>query len=173
MVRNVIPCKYTSKLSCFRLTISLSALNVIILYCQWLERERQLSSRPLTPRNFRSEFQEQKFVVFSDCRGRSRMQLQTLYGQWIHGKEWHQPTDSLFKVENPASEDTIVQVATATANDVDRAVKDAHEVFKSGVWSQAEPTFRFQVLMKAAALLRSRLGEFAKCTSSLLLQFLM
>ena len=99
------------------------------------------------------------------------MQLQTLYGQWIHGEEWLQPTDTLFNVENPVSEDTIAQIASATANDVDRAVKDAHKVFKSGVWSQAEPTFRFQVLMKAAALLRSRLGEFAKCMSSLHLQF--
>ncbi|HTT68486.1 MAG TPA: aldehyde dehydrogenase family protein [Gemmatimonadales bacterium] len=67
-----------------------------------------------------------------------------------------------FAVENPATEETLCQVAEAGADDVDRAVRAARACFESDGWQKLEPRRRGQMLAKAADLLESRAEEFAR-----------
>jgi len=67
-----------------------------------------------------------------------------------------------FAVENPATEETLGQVAEAGADDVDRAVGAARACFESDGWQTLEPRKRGQMLGRAADLLESRADEFAR-----------
>ena len=67
-----------------------------------------------------------------------------------------------FPVENPATEQTLGEVAQGDAADVDRAVQAARATFESDAWRALAPRQRGKLLAKAADLLESRLGEFAE-----------
>ena len=67
-----------------------------------------------------------------------------------------------FAVENPATEETLGQVAEAGADDVHRAVGAARACFESDGWQTLEPRKRGQMLGRAADLLESRADEFAR-----------
>ena len=67
-----------------------------------------------------------------------------------------------FAVENPATEETLCQVAEAGAEDVDRAVQAARACFESDAWRKLEPRRRGQLLAKSADLLEARGEEFAR-----------
>lgn len=56
-------------------------------------------------------------------------------------------------MEDPATGEIIAQCHAASATDVDTAVRTAHEVFKSGVWSKAPRHVRAETLDRIAELL--------------------
>ncbi|GAA1461963.1 aldehyde dehydrogenase family protein [Williamsia maris] len=56
---------------------------------------------------------------------------------------------------NPADESVVVDVAAATAVDVDRAVANSRAVFESGVWSQMPGSERGRILAHAADLIEA------------------
>ncbi|MGC8668365.1 MAG: L-glutamate gamma-semialdehyde dehydrogenase [Chthonomonadales bacterium] len=61
---------------------------------------------------------------------------------------------------NPAHPDQLIgSVARATPDLADRAIRTAHEAYSS--WRRTEPEVRARILLKAAALLRRRIYEFA------------
>ena len=64
-----------------------------------------------------------------------------------------------FDVVNPATEEVVAHAARGQAADVDRAVAAAKASFDSGVWSRAKPSFRRDVLMRAADLIDERADE--------------
>ena len=66
-----------------------------------------------------------------------------------------------FKTDNPATGETIAEVAHCKAADVDRAVAAARRVFDEGTWSRAEPEERKEVLLKVAQLVREHTHELA------------
>ncbi len=51
-----------------------------------------------------------------------------------------------FKVENPATEEGLAEVAAAGATDVDRAVAAARACFASDAWQKLEPRARGRML---------------------------
>ncbi len=78
-------------------------------------------------------------------------------GQWAPAASGRR-----FPVENPATEELLAEVASGDAADVDAAVKAGRACFESDGWRQMSARQRGRLLMKAADLLESRLGEFAE-----------
>lgn len=64
-------------------------------------------------------------------------------------------------VVNPATSETIAEVADCGPEDADIAVKIARDVFESGVWSKMAPGDRKRVLLRWADLIEANLPEIA------------
>lgn len=62
---------------------------------------------------------------------------------------------------NPATGQTIAEIAACGEEDVDRAVSSARAAFESGVWSRIHPTERREVLLRLVALLEENLEDLA------------
>lgn len=62
---------------------------------------------------------------------------------------------------NPATGQTIAEIAACGEEDVDRAVASARAAFESGVWSRIHPTERREVLLRLVALLEENLEDLA------------
>ncbi|MEP6993522.1 MAG: aldehyde dehydrogenase family protein [Acidobacteriota bacterium] len=65
-----------------------------------------------------------------------------------------------FATVNPATGETIAEVAEAGAADLDAAVAAAREAFASGPWAAMKPRQRGRILTRAAELLLARAEEF-------------
>jgi len=65
-----------------------------------------------------------------------------------------------FATVNPATGETIAEVAEAGKADLDRAVASARKAFESGPWAAMKPRQRGRILTRAAELLLSRADEF-------------
>ena len=63
---------------------------------------------------------------------------------------------------NPATGETIAEVAEAGKEDLDTAVAAARAAFESGPWAAMKPRQRGRILMRAADLLLSRAEDFGK-----------
>ena len=58
-------------------------------------------------------------------------------GQFFIGGQWVTPsTSSVFDVINPATEELVIKVAEAQAEDIHRAVTAARTAFDAGPWPQ-------------------------------------
>ncbi len=57
---------------------------------------------------------------------------------------------------NPATEETWTSFAAATADDVDEAVRSAHEAFENGPWRRMAPRERGKALRRIAALIPAK-----------------
>lgn len=80
---------------------------------------------------------------------------------FIDGKFCNALDGDRFDTVNPATGQTLAQVAHCKAADVDRAVIAARKVFNAGTWSRAEPEHRKEVLLKVADLVREHTDELA------------
>jgi aldehyde dehydrogenase (NAD+) len=67
-----------------------------------------------------------------------------------------------FATVNPATGETIAEVAEAGKEDLDRAVAAARKAFESGPWAAMKPRQRGRILMRAADLLVARADDFGK-----------
>lgn len=67
-----------------------------------------------------------------------------------------------FISKNPARNEEIAELASASKADVDKAVQTAKKVFESGVWSDLDGDVRANYMLKAAEIMRRRLKELAK-----------
>lgn len=81
---------------------------------------------------------------------------------WING-EWCDGTQGVLAVENPATGETIAQVASAGAADVDRAVAAAKAAFP--VWSGMTPKERSMCMWTLADLMQENIEELARIES--------
>jgi betaine-aldehyde dehydrogenase len=68
-------------------------------------------------------------------------------------------------VHNPATGEVIARVAQATAEDVNHAVKTAHDSFTAGAWRNMPTRERGQLLQRIANLIRERLEMLAQIES--------
>ncbi|CAK7217208.1 hypothetical protein SEUCBS140593_003131 [Sporothrix eucalyptigena] len=62
-------------------------------------------------------------------------------------------------IENPATKEIFASCDSASADDVDAAVQDAHRAFTAGTWSRAPRQTRAEVLEEAARLLTAALPQ--------------
>jgi aldehyde dehydrogenase (NAD+) len=77
--------------------------------------------------------------------------------------EWRPAsTGSRFEVINPATEEVICEVAEASPDDVDAAVKAARTCFESDAWRSLTARQRGTLLYRAAELLEERLEEMSR-----------
>ncbi len=81
---------------------------------------------------------------------------------WIGGQWAPAAGGRRFPVENPATEETLAEVAAGEAPDVDRAVGAARACFEGDAWRALPARARGRLLLKAADLLEARLEEFAR-----------
>jgi betaine-aldehyde dehydrogenase len=84
---------------------------------------------------------------------------------WINGQWVDSSRDRIMAVENPATGQKMAEVSDASPEDVDRAVRAAHEAFYDGRWSRLTPAERSVAIWKLADLLAARADEFARVES--------
>ena len=72
---------------------------------------------------------------------------------FINGEFVPAASGKRFATVNPATGETIAEVAEAGTEDLDRAVAAARQAFESGPWAAMKPRQRGRILMRAADLL--------------------
>lgn len=80
---------------------------------------------------------------------------------FIDGKFVAARSGRTFASTNPATGETLAEVASCGEEDIDLAVASARRAFASGAWSRATPGHRKEVLLRLAQLLRQNLHELA------------
>lgn len=76
-------------------------------------------------------------------------------GQWVEG------SGEPFALVDPSTEKTFTEYHTASAEDVDAAVRAARSAF-AGPWGQVSPAQRQRLLLRLATLVEERAEEFAE-----------
>ncbi|MFC4062297.1 aldehyde dehydrogenase family protein [Planomonospora corallina] len=89
---------------------------------------------------------------------RDVVDIQPSYGLFIDG-EFTDGSGAPIKTVNPATEETLAEVATATDADVDRAVRAARKAF--GTWSALPGSERAKYLFRIARIIQERSRELA------------
>ncbi|MEK6719925.1 MAG: aldehyde dehydrogenase family protein [Chloroflexota bacterium] len=82
------------------------------------------------------------------------------YGLFINGREVDAADGETFGTVNPATEETLTQVAKATPADADRAVRAARKAQRHS-WGQLAGRERAKYLFRIARILQERSREFA------------
>jgi len=90
---------------------------------------------------------------------RSIVDIKSSYGLFIGG-EFVDGSGSAFKTISPASEEVLAEVAEATSDDIDRAVKAARQAHTK-VWSKLPGSERAKYLYRIARIMAERSREFA------------
>ncbi len=88
------------------------------------------------------------------------IQLQSRYNLFIDGKFQAPSGKKYFDTINPATEEKIAEVAEASENDVDKAVKAARKAY-STVWSKMPAGERAKYIYRIARLIQERAREFS------------
>src|ERR1700756_4542051 len=84
------------------------------------------------------------------------------YQNYINGQCVGSASNETFAVYDPSTEEVIAQVASATATDVDKAVKAARAAFDSGPWAQTTAQDRGRILFKLAEKVRQNAAALAE-----------
>ncbi|KAF1955923.1 aldehyde dehydrogenase-like protein [Byssothecium circinans] len=79
-----------------------------------------------------------------------------VYKMWVGGQEKEGRAEQI-AIEDPATGEIFAHCHSASQEDIDEAVKHAHAVFKSGVWSKAPRHVRADTLDRVADLLTKNL----------------
>ncbi|HVA67434.1 MAG TPA: aldehyde dehydrogenase family protein [Elusimicrobiota bacterium] len=85
-------------------------------------------------------------------------------GHWIGGREVPAATGQTMPVTNPATGQTMAQVARGGQEDADRAVRAAEQALQ-GPWSKFTPRQRARALFEVARLIRADLDALARLES--------
>src|SRR3954453_14629543 len=91
---------------------------------------------------------------------RSVVDIRSSYGLFIDGAFVDTVGGRSFKTINPATEEVLAEVADATAEDVDRAVRAARRAY-TRVWSRMPGRERAKYLFRIARILQERSRELA------------
>ncbi len=91
--------------------------------------------------------------------GRLRGQLETRHfidGDWVDSVD-----GGRFDSVDPATGETLAEIAAGTGADIDRAVAAADRAFRSGAWSRMAPRRRMKVLQRFADLVEAHAEDLA------------
>jgi len=80
---------------------------------------------------------------------------------WIGGQAREASGNKTFSTINPATGEHIAEVAACDRVEVDAAVEAARGVFEEGLWAQAGPEARKQVMQRIATLITKHADELA------------
>jgi gamma-glutamyl-gamma-aminobutyraldehyde dehydrogenase len=80
---------------------------------------------------------------------------------FIDGKFVDAVKGGRFGTINPATGETLAQMAAGTAEDIDRAVAAGRRAFREGVWSRMAPRARMEVMYRFAALIEREAESLA------------
>lgn len=81
------------------------------------------------------------------------------HGLYIDGREVAGENPEMIAVRNPATGEVIAEIAHATQNDVDRAMKSARRAFESKEWSSMPVRMRARLVNKLADAFEDNLDE--------------
>src|SRR5271165_4131561 len=81
-------------------------------------------------------------------------------GQWANAA-----SGRTFETPNPATGETLAQVAEGEAEDIDRAVKAARRAFEDGPWSRMTTSERGRLIWRIGDLILEHLDELAQLES--------
>src|SRR5271170_5613831 len=84
------------------------------------------------------------------------------YSNYINGAWTPSSANESFPVFDPSTEEVIAQVASASAADVDKAVKAARAAFDAGPWPQTTAQDRGRVLFRLAEKIRQNAAMLAE-----------
>ncbi|HET8922655.1 MAG TPA: aldehyde dehydrogenase family protein [Candidatus Acidoferrum sp.] len=84
------------------------------------------------------------------------------YQNYVNGQWVKSSSGEMFPVYDPSTEQVIAQVASASAADVDQAVKAARAAFDSGPWPQTSAAERGRLLYKLAEKIRANAASLAE-----------
>jgi len=84
------------------------------------------------------------------------------YQSYVNGKWTTNSASQTFPVYDPSTEEVIAQVASASAGDVDKAVKAARAAFDSGAWPQTTAQDRGRILFRLAEKIRQNASMLAE-----------
>jgi phenylacetaldehyde dehydrogenase len=88
--------------------------------------------------------------------------LKRRYSLLIDGK-WVEPASGrTFATLNPATGETVAEIAAGEAPDIDRAVAAARRAFESGPWPRMTPAERQRLIWRLADLIEGSLEELAQ-----------
>src|SRR5688572_24122574 len=90
----------------------------------------------------------------------AKVDIKPRYDLFIDGKFTPPAKGKYFGTANPANEKKLSDVASATAEDVDRAVKAARRAYEK-VWSKMPPKERGKYIYRIARMLQERAREFS------------
>ena len=91
---------------------------------------------------------------------REHLRLEKRYGLFIGGEFVAPKSRKYFETVNPATEETLAEVAEAGAADVDAAVRAAEEAYRKR-WSRLKPADRGKYVYRIARLLQEKSRELA------------
>jgi phenylacetaldehyde dehydrogenase len=92
----------------------------------------------------------------------ARRNLKRRYGLLIDGA-WVEPASGrTFSTVNPATGETLAEIAAGEAADIDRAVIAARRAFESGPWRRITPAERQRMIWRLADLIEGAAEEFAQ-----------
>jgi aldehyde dehydrogenase (NAD+) len=91
---------------------------------------------------------------------RNIVKIQPRYGLFIDGEFVAPHSERYFETINPATEETLAEVAYADAEDIDRAVRAARRAYET-VWGKLPGKERAKYLFRIARILQERSREFA------------
>ncbi len=101
-----------------------------------------------------------KFEYAPAPESRAIVDIKSSYGLFVNG-EFVDPVDgSMFKSVNPATEEVLAEIASAGAEDVDRAVQAARRAYDR-TWSKLSGRDRGKYLFRIARLIQERARELA------------
>jgi acyl-CoA reductase-like NAD-dependent aldehyde dehydrogenase len=81
---------------------------------------------------------------------------------FINGEFVPSASGKRFPTVNPATGETLAEIAEAGPEDLDRAVASARGAFESGPWAEMKPRQRGRILLRAAERLQSRAEEIGR-----------
>ncbi len=92
--------------------------------------------------------------------GTEHIEIKERYDLFINGKFVKPEKEKYFATINPATEEKLAEVAEATSDDVDKAVRAARKAYDN-VWSKLAPKERGKYIYRIARLMQERAREFA------------
>ena len=84
------------------------------------------------------------------------------YRHYVGGRFVDAASGATFDVVNPATEEVVATAARGDGEDIRAAVGAAKDTFEAGDWSRARPSFRREVLFRAADLVEARSAEIQR-----------
>jgi len=83
------------------------------------------------------------------------VKIQSRYNLFIGGKFVEPHSKRWFETINPATEETLAEIAEADAEDVDRAVREARKAYEK-VWKKISPSERAKYIFRIARLIQEK-----------------
>ncbi len=81
---------------------------------------------------------------------------------WIGGRWQSAKSGKTFKTLNPATGETLAEVAEAGKEDIELAARAARKAFETGAWPKAKASERGKILREIASLIRKNAEELAR-----------